>query len=276
MTTRIPNDHNAADGPSAALQGAGRDVGAPHTSFVLWYSPRSGSNLLCDLLRFTERAGDPHELFSPIRVLNLLRHYEVDNHSDAQRVLWQTGTAGGVFGMKCQMINPNYGFVVEALKQFPGAETCEDDQAALWNNAFPNCHHIAVTRRNKVRQAVSWYRATASKEWTREPGAPGPVQDVHELYDRDAIHHLLLGAAMTDAMMADFFTEATITPHVVVYEDMVADMQGTLEGVFGFLGLDPAEVTMTEPILERQSDGLSEEWVQQFRSELQDGWQRRW
>ena len=140
------------------------DVEPPHTSYVLWYCPRSGSNLACDLLRFTERAGDPHELFSPIRVLNFLRHYEVDDHGEAQQALWNAGTTAGVFGMKSQMINPNYGFVLDTLKQFPGADALEDDEAKLWSNAFPNCHHIAVTRRNKVRQAVSWFRATASKE----------------------------------------------------------------------------------------------------------------
>lgn len=251
------------------------EIERPHTSYVIWYCPRSGSNLLCDLLRTTGHAGDPHELFSPIRVLNLLRHYEAEDHAEAQRVLWQAGTKDGVFGMKCQMINPIYGFVIDALREFPGADDCSDE-AELWDNAFPNCHHIAVTRRNKVRQAVSWFRATKSKEWTREPGAPGPVRDVEDLFDRDAIHQLVLSAAMTDAMMAEFFTTHGITPHVVVYEDMIADLQGTTEGVFAHLGLDLALATPDAPILERQADDLSERWVQRFRSELQDGWQRRW
>lgn len=248
---------------------------APHTSYVIWYCPRSGSNLLCDLLRFTERAGDPNEHLSSVKALNLLRHYQVSDHAAAQQAIWDAGTRTGVFGMKCQMINPNMRIVTDILRQFPGGKDA-DGTAELWNTAFPNCRHIALTRRNKVRQAVSWFRATVSKEWTREPGAPGPICDVSDAYDQGAIHHYLLSATMTDAMMADFFTQAGITPHVVVYEDMVADMESTMRRALEFLDIDPAGAPLAPPILERQADGLSEEWVQRFRDDLQNGWQRRW
>jgi len=247
----------------------------PDVSYVLWYSPRSGSNLLCDALRFTGSAGNPEELLSTNKILNLLPHYKVGTYADAQRALWQAGGQAGVFGMKCQMSEPDFSWITAALRRFPGGDHIEG-MAELWSNAFPNCHHIAVTRRNKVRQAVSWYRATVSKEWTREPGSPPPVRDVTDLYSRGHIQHYMAHAVMVDAMMSDVFCAAGIRPHVVVYEDFVVDVQATIAGIFDFLGLDPATATCAAPILKRQADDLSEAWVQRFRADMQDGWVRRW
>jgi trehalose 2-sulfotransferase len=247
----------------------------PDVSYVLWYSPRSGSNLVCDAMRFTGCAGDPQELLSTNKILNLLAHYQVRSYADAQRALWRAGIRGGVFGMKCQMFDPDFSRIVSTLRQFPGGESI-DGMAALWSNAFPNCHHVAVTRRNKVRQAVSWYRATVSKEWTREPGAPPPVRDVTDLYNRAHIQRYMLNAVMADAMMSEFFVTSGIRPHVLIYEDFVADADAAIVGMFDFLGLDYTRAERVEPILERQADELSEAWVQRFRADQQVGWARRW
>lgn len=253
----------------------GSPVEPPDLSYVIWYTGRSGSNLLCDALRFTAAAGNPEQYFSPIAILNLFSHYGVSSHAEVQQEVWRRGTTAGVFGMKCQMMNPVMSHIIAALRAFPGGEAASSE-AALWANAFPGCRHIYLTRRNKVRQAVSKFRATMSREWTREPGSPPPVQDVADLYQAGHIQRYMLETVMSEAMMADFFSTNGIRPHVVVYEDFHVDIAGTVAGIFEFLGIDRVLARRSEPILKRQADELSEEWVQRFREEQQQGWNRRW
>jgi LPS sulfotransferase NodH len=62
-------------------------------------------------------------------------------------------------------------------------------------------------------------------------------------------------------------------PLTVVYEDFVADYYGTVRRVLNFLRRGQSQnVTIAPPFYERLADEVSEEWVQRFRKERQEGW----
>jgi LPS sulfotransferase NodH len=62
-----------------------------------------------------------------------------------------------------------------------------------------------------------------------------------------------------------FFQEHEISPHCVVYEELVADYESTVRGVLGFLGLNSEQTCIPPPRSQKQSDALSQEWQERYR-----------
>jgi LPS sulfotransferase NodH len=132
-----------------------------------------------------------------------------------------------------------------------------------------------MTRRNKVRLAVSWWKAIQSHEWHRERGARPEDADLADAYSFDAISQLFAESVMREAGVAAFLSEARIAPLTIVYEDFVLDYEGTVRRVLEHVGLDASAVAIAAPAYEKLADELSERWVQRFRHERQRGWQHR-
>jgi LPS sulfotransferase NodH len=145
----------------------------------------------------------------------------------------------------------------------------------IWEHALPNHKHIFMTRRNKVRLAVSWWKAIKTQEWHRLSGEHPKSVDLTDAYSFDAIHHLFRECAMREAGIQEFFSEGNIAPLTLVYEDFIAGYEKTVKKVLEFLELETANLQIASPSLARTADAVSEEWVGRFREELQTGWQNR-
>ena len=145
----------------------------------------------------------------------------------------------------------------------------------IWEYTFPNHRHIFMTRRNKVRLAVSWWRAAQKKEWHRLPGAVPRAIDSPEEYSFDAIESLYCQAVMREAGLQELFTEGGLAPLTLVYEDFILEYEKTVRKVLEFLGLDTIGAEIPPPHFVPTADSVSEEWVQRFRQERQEGWTYR-
>ena len=247
----------------------------PRLSYTIWFTQRTGSTLLCRALADTGIAGRPAELLQPSDGQPLLAHYQVDSPAGLQQHLWQMGSSTNrVFGLKYGMYASGFEQVLNTLRQFPG---CPPDASptAVWNHAFPNGRHIFMTRRNKVRLAVSWWKAIQSHEWHRAKGQSPSNIDLSDAYVYDAINHLYNECSMREAAIQEFFSEGEIVPLTVVYEDFIQDYEGTIKAILHFLELDPNEAAIQRQHFVRLADALSEEWVQRFRGERQEGWQNK-
>ena len=246
----------------------------PGLSYTIWFSQRTGSTLLCKALEATGIAGNPNEW-----LLNIFKSdYSIhaSNPAQLQSTLWKIGsTTNGVFGLKQSFYEPHFGQLLEAFRKFPDCPPDERNRARVWEYAFPNHRHIFMTRRNKVRLAVSWWKAIKTEEWHRLSGAsPRPV-DLSGAYSFDAIHHLFRECSMREAGIQEFFTEGNIVPFTIVYEDFVQEYEKTVREVLDFLGQDSTGVEISPPSLVRTADATSEDWIQRFREELQEGWTNR-
>lgn len=132
-----------------------------------------------------------------------------------------------------------------------------------------------MTRRNKVRLAVSWWKAIQTQEWHRLSGTPPKPIDLQDAYDFDGIHHLYEEGSMREAGIQEFFSEGNIVPLTIVYEDFIQEYEKTVRKVLEFLELDTISLTIPSPSLAQTADDLSEEWVQRFREEGQKGWKNQ-
>ncbi len=264
--------------------------GAPTQSYIIWFSQRVGSTVLAQALEDTGVAGKPREWFNSSSTDALYAEFGVEDASGLREALWRTGTsANGVFACKTSVLVSQH----ERLTRVMGEtvpDAAELDEVGAWRSFFPNCKHVFMTRRNKIRQAVSWWRAIKSNEWHRVRGKDdrrgvmtfdGTVrgeraqadEGLVAAYDANAIEHLLTESVFREAAIQALFERWGVTPHTVVYEDMVADWEANLRRVLSALEVPGGDtIEVPAPAHERISDQVSEAWVERFRRERQETW----
>ncbi len=242
----------------------------PKKSYIIWFTQRTGSTLLCKALESTGVAGVPNEwLTNP----DLMETYNADSYTGLQEKIWDKGTTpNGIYGLKHGYYQPHNNTIMDILKKFPGGSKCST-RAEIWENAFPNCKHIFMTRRNKIRLAVSWWKAIKTNEFHRKQGASPKEANVGNNYSYDAINQLVAECVFREAGIQEFFSEGNIIPLTIVYEDFINNYEETVIKILEYLevpGID--KVNIAPPYYEKLADELSEEWVQRFRKERQKGW----
>jgi LPS sulfotransferase NodH len=110
-------------------------------------------------------------------------------------LVYRLGTTGnGVFGAKIHWNNLSWAIAKFAeMPRFAGL-----DRAAILHRAFPNLRVINVTRRDRVRQAVSWARMGQEGRWVdpidEPPPPPWPPAGSPSTYDYELIAGLGVGA----------------------------------------------------------------------------------
>ena len=174
----------------------------PTSSYLVCATPRSGSTLVCQALKETGVAGRPEEYFEALEhsgrprrpeeyfnavedpsILNQLQRRGIADEPQPRSPLWsrtaydrylewameQGTTPNGVFGAK--LMWGYLGDFVSLLRNVP--EYRELPLAELLPAVFPDLQFVRVVRANKVRQAVSLWKAVQTATWS-EAEAAGP------------------------------------------------------------------------------------------------------
>ncbi len=243
----------------------------PHKSYFICFTARSGSTLLAQLLTDTGLAGHPKEHFYHNIAPENPRGDDIpDYRAYLERALSADTSPNGVFGSKV-----GGGVWRDFARRLGGIDGCEDlpIRAAL-DRFFPDLRYLHLTRRNKVRQAVSHWLAIQSGRWSSLDAADNPAPR----YDFSAIDHLLQEIILREAVWAEYFSQNGIHPCVITYEDFVEQPADTVCAILDHLEIErPADFTPPAPAFQRISSDLSETWVQRFRREKQrDYWTQFW
>ena len=262
-------------------------------SYLVCATQRSGSTLLCELLKGTEVAGVPDEFFEALRSTGLPRqprqYFEDAGVADiAERLApvdpgepeqpgefegWfhyalQRGTTpNGVFGAKMMW---NYFDDFRArIGMLPGLEGKAFTDALP--EVFPDLRIIFVRRRDKVSQAVSLWKAIQTQHWRTgaefgEDEVDGESPRLGAEYHFRAIDHLVHELHRWDARWEDWFHATGRDPIRVIYEEFTQSRAATIGRVLDALGIDPPEPAGQKP-MKRQADHLSRDWVERYRTE---------
>jgi trehalose 2-sulfotransferase len=248
----------------------------PESSFFICHTLRCGSTLLCDALSSTGVAGYAEEYFperSPtgeVWVATGAALKDPDTwRSDwvstpfeecLDRALRSGTTPNGVFASKVKWLNmPGFG---EMLGVPPHRAALS--LAQHLDGLFPNLRYVWVTRRDKVRQAVSLVKAKQSAQWKAMTAQP-QCADATE-YNFHVVDLALRRILHEECLWEEYFTHAGITPFTVVYEDLVRNYESTVRGVLDHLEIGlPGEYVFPSPRLHKQADAVSEEWVARYR-----------
>ncbi len=264
-------------------------------SFLVCATQRSGSTLLCELLKDTGVAGRPEEYFEARRETGLPPHpgdylgdlprtgvgirddpsppaapphsslIGVSSYREHLERSFRLGTTpNGVFGAKLMWSQiAELRSLAGELPEFAGLDAFELLQQLFEGPAF-----IRVTRRDKVRQAVSLWRALQSRAWRLEH-APGDDRPVELQYRFEGLRHLVRALEAEDSAWAEFLAIHGVTPLEIVYEDdLEAGHDRVVHRVLQHLGIAaPRGWRAAEPI-KRQADALSDDWVAAYHRDV--------
>jgi len=279
----------------------------PERSYLVCATPRSGSTLVCKALRETGVAGKPEEYFEALRSTGRPRRPDeyfagVDDQSirdqlgdppsdgQAPPPAWsrtaydrylewamEVGTTpNGVFAAK--LMWQYLGDFVSLLRGVP--DFSHLPLAELLPAAFPELTFVRVVRANKIRQAVSLWKAVQTASWSDRGDSPtkdGPPYraflDQHRpqlRFHYRAISHLLEQILAAEASWDAFFEHIQVKPVLVLYENFAADYQRSTLNILERLGLETPEGFSVESQMKSQSDGINDDWARRF-SELRLG-----
>jgi LPS sulfotransferase NodH len=246
----------------------------PARSYIIATAPRTGSSLLSEALAATGRAGRPDEFFDPTpgNEQHWARHYQAPEGAGyLDRIVAASSTSNGVFGCKLHwhQVPSMRARLVQAL---PVPEQPDNRPILdLLQQRLPGTRFVWLSRRNKVAQAISYYRAAQSQIWRawndgRNTGV-APVKT--PVFDRTAIGEYVRTVKSMDIGWRRFFQHHKIPALVVVYEDFVGCYMPTVRGVLKFLGIRYDDIVLPTPALQRLSDAESEDWERRFREGLE-------
>jgi len=269
----------------------------PMLSYLVCATPRSGSTLLCHALDQTAVAGHPeeyfealsrsglprrpHEYFDPARHSNIIERLAFREMPDGMakpNPLWRPDTydqylawalregttPNGVFGAKLM-----WGYLGDFAELLRGIEGMAGRPLPeLLSRAFPGLRYIRITRENKVRQAVSLWKAVQTQAWKRENGEQQRASVV-PVFSFRAINYLVRQLTAHDASWDAYFLGLGCEPLKLTYEELAQGTHAAVARVLEHLGIPMPQTRMPEaPRLSVQADEVSEEWVRRFDAHL--------
>jgi LPS sulfotransferase NodH len=251
----------------------------PDISYLIMATPRSGSYLLCEALINTNLAGRPTEYFGPMQTRTLMSKWGVSHYAAyLTRIIEEGTTPNGVFGAK--LIWQFAEDFIDHLREIPGYEKLPMPQ--LLATIFPGLNYIWITRRDKVRQAISFWKALQTNGWIGieegqlpeqitaqlkmlEIQSPRRVEKKEVHFDFKSIERLRRGLEQDEVEMQQYFTACEVQPFKVVYEDLVDSYEQTALQILEYLQIPvPEQFVFAERVLKKQANEQSEEWVQRY------------
>lgn len=255
-----------------------RQVVQPSRSYVLACTPRVGSHLLSDALTATGIAGHPREWLprftpdtapkTPVDRMKLVTkpppQTAYDTAADAahiQKFLAYGTSENGVFGTVIHWLVLED--AAQRLRTYMDARTSEPH--LVLSAAFPNLSYVWVRRRDRVAQAVSWYKAIQTGVYVGRHAKKGDGEDERLQFDYAKIRYLLSALTSFENAWGSYFSSNGLTPLVLYYEDLSAQYVDTVRSVLAYLQLNAEGVDVARPKHEKYADAQSLEWIEQFK-----------
>jgi LPS sulfotransferase NodH len=256
------------------------------TAYMVLASQRSGSTLLVESLRATGVAGEPQEFFQYLpttsmspqprqwfcgvedeSILRLLDPLDEGKPDLAPPEIWRDyirtvgRTPNGVWGGKLMW------------NQTPLLQQRADDLpdrsgtgllSAIRDVVGSDPVLVHVYRPDVVSQAVSFWRAVQTRVWR---GRPDPIRDGRAEYHAGAIAHVVTMLRAQEESWRAWFLEEDVSPIDVSYPVLWRNLTEVVGTVLEALGLDPR--LAPAPVLQRQADHRSDEWVERYRKDAE-------
>ena len=228
----------------------------PAWSYVICCVQRTGSWLLAHTLTDTGYAGRPSDYFDEQERKTHTREWGLPSGDLApyvQAVREHATTPNGVLGSKL-MWNDFDWHRQNSVR--PSAGT--DAGLEFMRTAFGDPQFVWLRRLDKVRQGISWWRASVTDQWGLRPDqeAGEPPADV------EPILRLIRFAEQCEAGWRQWFASTGIRPCEVIYEDLARDRFAVANRVLGYLNLPRLEPGDLPPVRYRQqADRLTEHYV---------------
>lgn len=243
-------------------------------SYLICAVQRTGSHLLGYALQDTGVAGHPDE-----HLLNADQPGFLNDRGIAggwiNFLVWLQeygSSANGVWGA-----NIMWNYFAQTLDLLRSIDSrwrqLEDDE--LLQAAFPNLRYVWLRREDKLRQAISWWRAAVSGQFSSLE-ASGVERAPQPPFDFAYVDNLFKLAIEHEAGWRAWFAAHNIRPIEVVYEDLVGRYDIVVNDVLKYLDVSlPPTFQLPEPRLRQQADAKTAEYVAAYHRKLQMDRERR-
>jgi LPS sulfotransferase NodH len=240
---------------------------------VILATPRSGSTLLGQGLQASGLAGDPKEFFGHKMPFWMERWGTPELESYVARLVRSRSTVNGVFGAK--LLYQQLQHFESLARQNP--QLNDQSLASILDQLFPNLHLIWVSRNDKVRQAISWFKARQTGVWgqdaRREEPKLGrawrigddPLQPGELAFDYEGIADLLRQAETEDAAIDRFCAESGQDVFHVIYEEFAPRYAESVAEILHWMGIAPGKLSLPRPRTVKLADDRTDEWVDRFK-----------
>ncbi|OPX08082.1 Stf0 family sulfotransferase [Mycobacterium sp. AT1] len=256
------------------------------TAYLVLASQRSGSTLLVESLRATGVAGEPQEFFQYLpttsqspqprewfadagdeSIMRLLDPLDEGKPDLAPPEIWRDyirtvgRTPNGVWGGKLMWNQtPLLMQRAEGLADRSGTGLLSAIRDVVGSDPVL----VHVYRPDVVSQAVSFWRAVQTRVWR---GRPDPVRDARAEYHAGAIAHVVTMLRDQEDAWRAWFADEDVNPIDVSYPHLWRNLTEVVGTVLEALGLDPR--LAPAPVLERQADQRSDDWVERYRRDAE-------
>jgi LPS sulfotransferase NodH len=243
-------------------------------AYIICTAPRSGSTLLCRMLKATGIAGDPSSLFYRPAIDDWADRLGVPAEGRTERdhlaaliaAALERGRGGTpVFGLRQQ--RASFAYLCEKLAVLhPEAKTDRD----RIERSFGPTRFIHLTRADKLSQAISllkaqqtglWHVAVDGSELERTDAPRTPE------YDAAAISDTIATLTDYDRGWANWFAQQAIEPIRLTYDDLAEAPTESLCKLLDTLSLDPTAANTVTPDVKKMADTTTESWAARFLEE---------
>lgn len=239
--------------------------GEPGLRYLICSTPRTGSTMMSRLLANTGLAGRPEEYLRHDRIklwserLGFSRKPLNEYLSEIEK---RRTSPNGVFGIKV-----HYRDVVRLFKS-----AATQGPGLAWLNHYDKV--IFFRRRDKLAQAISFYRAVESNIWSVEKGGERAIQASRSMdhFSPVKLAHFLSGLIVEDECWLDLLNTLPNGYTEIWYEDLLADVDGTVRTVLATLGVSLDGDSSVEPETLRQTNEENALMREKFREYCIGAW----
>lgn len=236
------------DGLLRPLTGSEREFLATLEVFLVAFTNRSGSNLLCSLLN---RAGlgipEASEPLNRTTALPLIHEHGIPSFTDYLLGYLQGWQRNGSVGMK---IGPQQLFWLKRT------------------GLLKECRRVVVIdcqRRDRLDQAISHYLARTTGQWHSGMAAADPPAGYSAEEILRSLEDIGRGRELVERYLA--IHQSTVLP--VYYEDLLADPDTVISDVTTFIGTEvKAKIAGQQPGLRKQGGELNRKFRRRFQAEF--------
>jgi LPS sulfotransferase NodH len=221
--------------------------------------------MLCDGILQTEAMGYPAEYFSVAHATYYKRLIGTERARDYNIVfdyILRLGvTPNGVFSAKILFHQ-----LATVGENFSRSNSYLDLRPMqIIDRLAVDPHYVYLVRRDKLRQAISYYRAIQSGIWWEFEG--GRRRESPKLpYDHAIISFWVQVMTGWETAWVNELAQLERPLLELDYDDVIADYSGAMAQVHDLLGLPVGpNVSNIRPKLQKQSDGTTDEWVERFK-----------
>lgn len=229
----------------------------PATTYVVYFTARSGSSWLTDVVTKTGALGEPGEWFNPNFVPNIAEALGATDMDSYVHLVKRRFTHGGVFGVE---------ITSHQLKRIFG-------EYPAFDAYFPGAKSIWLIRRDIVAQAVSLAKMVTTEVSHTAHSDTGAQLAADEKFTYDAeviqkwLKHLHNGEIQTEAWIGEF----NLDPLRICYEDMMAiGAEGAVNVVSNHIGVSPVANMELSSGHAKLGTEKNSSFASQFREDMAD------